>query len=191
MKLIFREGANGKEKIYTLISLVIVLLLMGSTSAGRYQFYDDPGYGGVVVWILAAIWVLPVLLDRHPSNKISRSNIVVRGVYWALLYFMYYGLTWGVIHYAIPSYYTITFGEETSIERGIAGKEVRTGRLWHVCYSIDYGQTYSTCVNKRFFDTVEAGDTVRLGVQGSRFGYIVRTVYKVPDEEVSTRSADS
>ncbi|USD20149.1 hypothetical protein MJO52_13790 [Microbulbifer variabilis] len=185
MSFVFREGASGKEKVYTLVSMTIVLLLMGSASVGRYQFYENPGYGGVIVWLLAAIWVLPALLDKHPSNKIIRSNIVIRGIYWVLWYLISYGLTWGAVYYAIPAYYTNTFGEEASFEQVVTRKGVRTGRLGHTCYSIDYGQPYSTCVNQRFFDSVEAGDTIRLNVLESHSGYFVRSVQKLNSKNAS------
>ncbi|GAB2888921.1 hypothetical protein ACCI51_18460 [Microbulbifer echini] len=185
MNVIFRKGASGKEKAYTLVSILMLLLLMGSFEIGRYQFYNDPGYGGIVVWLLAAIWALPLLLDKHPENKINQSNIVLRSVCWGLCYFIFYGFTWGVIYVAAPAYYTNTFGSEARIERVISKKAVYKNRWGHVCRSIYYGQTYATCVTHRFFESIDVGDTVRLDLLESQYGYFVQSARKLPSNQSS------
>ena len=178
MNLLFRTEASRNEKIFT-------LFFYASIAAFFYGVYTSISPSdlvkeniNIITPILASIYFIPLLLDQHPNNKIPKSPIPKRFLYYSLLFIFAYAVAFFLVAYSIPSIFTHLNGQPYSFSTIIENKDRSTkGCKYELkLKNFGYGMHDRVCVKSSFWEQANPGDEVQVHALKSALGIKVTAV---------------
>jgi hypothetical protein len=114
MNILFRENASKNEKIFTIFSLLWMVLAI----YGMWINFDSNIGLNTAVIISSILWgiamVYPLSIDNHPSNKLAHASALKKVSTILLLTLAASGFSWCILALSIPAIYTENFGKPTS-----------------------------------------------------------------------------
>ena len=176
MQLIFRANASRKEKIYTVLLLVCMVLAISI-------FYFSFVPSALVEWLWFPTSILitffsfrPLYKDRHPSNKIpNRPN---KSMYYAAIAVFMWGM-WSLLTiYFIPNAVTKLIGNDHTFVSKIESKKKERRSCHHqvLLESVGYGIRSGICVQSEVWGQLKPGDQVFLEGKKSFLGVSISSV---------------
>jgi len=183
MAWVFRTNASRKEKAFTLFILGwSVLSIYGMTNS----FVPEAHVKAVAAYVavpLALAFVIPVFLDRHPSNRIRSFGILKRSFIYLILISFAYGTAWAGLALGMTSLGTMLFGEKFVGEFRVLSKSDGRSRRSECDHSLrleDVRSDWKTrvCVNEEFWTIVRRGDLLQAEGKRSSFGSLLEKVWR-------------
>jgi len=177
----FREKASGREKLFT-IFLVIWFALVAYGGYSGFVPEEDINrlcwYASIPVGLFIYI---PLIFDRHPSNKIYSVGLIKRTAIYLFLLPTCFVMAWAGMALGGGAVATHYFGQHFSGTYVVTGKG--DGRFrWkagscngNFVYVKELGGVWRTllCVDRKFWQEVHAGDEVFATGYYSRLGILL------------------
>lgn len=178
MNHLFRSNASRLEKVFTLAFFGWVGLSVYGIHIG---FIPEPWVKHAAASLalpLALIYYIPLLLDRHPTNRLPTFGVVKRSFYYLGLLGLLYGVAWAGVFVGAPALATQLYGKEQVEELKVIHKSDGSWKRRECDDSVTVQSQQSdwrttVCVNKEFLQAVNTGEILRATVKRSPFGGMV------------------
>jgi drug/metabolite transporter superfamily protein YnfA len=183
MAWVFRTNASRKEKAFTLVILGwFVLSIYGMTNS----FVTEPHLRVVAAYAavpLALAFFIPVVLDRHPSDRIRSFGVLKRSFMYLVLISFAYGIAWAGLALGVTSLGTVFFGEQFVSEFKVVSKSDGRSRRSACDHSLRLEEVRSNwktklCVKEEFWATVRQGDLLQAQGKRSPLGSLLEKVWR-------------
>jgi len=185
MGIFFRANASTRERAFTLFAFAWLGLGLFGVFGLHSGFWPEHL---VVIWSvylalpLSMMFFIPMLLDRHPSNKVRSWGFIKRYSYYLLLLAFCYGLAWTSLALGAPSVVTHFFGQEFAGEyRVIAKGDGRPRWRDRGCdsYSVDVraldSDRLTSLCSESAWTSVKVGDLLSAKGRHSQFGVMLES----------------
>lgn len=176
MQILFRSNASLKEKIYTVLLLVCMVLAI---SIFYFSFFPS----ALVEWfwfpasiLMTFFSFMPVYRDRHPSNMIpNRPN---KKTYYAVIAVFMWGMWSMLTIYLIPNAVTKIIGSDYTFVSKVESKKKERRSCHHqvLLEDVGYGIHNGICVQSGTWGKLKPGDQVILEGKKSFFGISISNV---------------
>jgi hypothetical protein len=169
MNILFRENASKNEKIFTIFSLLWMVLAI----YGMWINFDSNIGLNTAVIISSILWgiamVYPLSIDNHPSNKLAHASALKKVSTILLLTLAASGFSWCILALSIPAIYTENFGKPTS--EIVQVKRKYSAHRKGCDPRIETTNNNKYCVPLEFFNNIEENDTIVINGKVSALGY--------------------
>ena len=178
MNIFFRSNASNAEKIYTVTFLCFGVVTIYGLFQGFKPYSETMLYASYAAIPLCLFLAVPLILDRHPNNKIQSGGVLGKIVYYPLILLFSYLLTWAFVVFSAPAIYTRFLGTDATASFQILEKS--SGAWKKRCqYSfqikdVDSEFTTKFCTTPDGWQSLNEGVTVKGSVKHTIFGKIVR-----------------
>ncbi|HVK56730.1 MAG TPA: hypothetical protein VM532_17100, partial [Burkholderiales bacterium] len=127
---------------------------------------------------LALLFCMPIVRDRHPSNKIPTLGIIKRILIYSLLLGFSYAFAWTGLALGGAALMTDVFGDERIAAFTIIDKSDGGGNKRECTYSLmvqEQGSEWraKVCIDQDFWRVANQGEAVSAKLRYSAFGAIV------------------
>jgi hypothetical protein len=178
MSLLFRPNASRNEKSFTIFFMVSV----GACIYGMSATISPTGlvreHIAAISLTLSLTYFLPLLLDRHPSNKVRSLGFSGRLLFHVGAFLIAYCIAFAIAAYSVPSIYTFLVGEphnfSTTIEK--KSQSAKGCKSEIKLEGIGYGISDKICVGPDFWEIAKDGDEVLVSSLKSAIGIKVRSI---------------
>jgi hypothetical protein len=183
MSFFFRPNATQRERVFTtMVFAWVALAVYGVISSFGPAEWVSNAATWLALPIAIALWI-PLARDRHPSNKLWQSSLLVRAgglvvAAGALYLFSFMALSNGA-----PSLITAVWGHSGRERVPVAGKSSGSSQRLECQHSIRLRVTQSkwlckVCVDQEAWNAIEIGETVEVLVTRSSLGARVDQLLK-------------
>lgn len=181
MSLIFRPNASRRERAYTLFVIAWLCLAVYGIATNFVADY----------WVRAAAWILaipvaiacivPVILDRHPANKVPSLGYFKRAGFYAATAAIFYGLSWCALSLGAPSLITSLIGVERQSDFVVTAKSDGTPKKRDCRYSVRVklrtgAWESKVCLSEEGWNSISVGDIVTGAGKYTVFGGKVEAI---------------
>jgi hypothetical protein len=172
---LFRANASPREKAFTLCALgwmVVAIYGMATSFVAEAWVTKAAAYAALPLCLFIFI---PVLLDRHPSNKMRTYGLFKKFSLYLVLLAFSYALSWIGLAMGSTSLVTRFFGVSFAGEYRVTWKSDGRWRRRECDYFFRLQDTASdwntkACVSRQFWAMVHQGDVLVSRGKRSAFG---------------------
>jgi len=178
MSVIFRSNSSKKEKAFFVIlygSLPLVLYTFHANFSPSQLITD---YWLAYSFIFSLFYVIPLLIDTHPKNKIKKYPCRQKNVFYSFIFVIAFALSSDLVLWGIPNLITQVVGNEFKSEAVVLKKD-KNGkgcRRALILEDIGYGMQKPMCVDNTFWNTVSKHDIVLISGYQSMFGKYIKEI---------------